>query len=566
MANRGVSRLAPAVGAALAAGLLVAPPGQADLADITMRTAFDIRIDGTVPDSAREVTRVGDVNGDGVDDLLVGEAPIEYYGRAQSGTLNVVFGGVTGPVDLGALGDRGFRITTASPEDGWGTSSVDGAGDIDGDGYDDLVIGVPSATQNSRFISGAAYVVRGGAAPGDVDLADLGSRGFRIDGAATGDGLGWSVAGAGDVNRDGYDDIVLGARNAENNDRERSGSAYVVFGGSTDPLDLAALGNRGFRIDGAAPNDWLGDSVAGAVDVDADGIDDLLLGAIAADHNGVDGSGSVYVVWGGTTADVDLADLGDRGFRIDGAQRYGQLGVSVAGAGDVNADGVDDLLLGAWGEDHGAGSVYVVFGGDGRPLDLRTLGSRGFRIDGIAQVGDELAGTGDVDADGYDDLLLGTFGGAYLVFGGTARTVALSHPGNRALRIKGARKPVAGPGDINRDGYADLLVGDRRHAYVLYGRPRATLNVKARTRTRKVNATARTRLVRRITVGSGQQARVTVKVLPKKAGKTVTVKATKKRVVVRTRNTPRKTRIRVRIASSAPDHFTKTWTRTWRVR
>ncbi|MEZ5119455.1 MAG: hypothetical protein R2686_06060 [Candidatus Nanopelagicales bacterium] len=564
--------LAQGLAAGLAVGLLAAPPAHADYADVDLRTEVDIRIKGTRPDASRAVARAGDVNGDGYDDVLVGEP--SAYGTDEH-SWYVVFGGVTGPVDLADLGDDGFRITTAAPEHDWGTSSVDGAGDIDGDGYDDLVIGVPSATNNSRFRSGAAYVVRGGAAPGDVDLADLGSRGFRIDGAATGDGLGGSVAGAGDVNRDGYDDILLGATEAENNDRDYSGSAYVVLGGSTDPLDLAALGDRGFRIDGAAPNDRLGSSVAGAVDVNADGWDDLLLGAMYADHSGVDGSGSAYVVWGGATADVDLADLGDRGLRIDGTQPYGQLGVSVAGAGDVNADGVDDMILGAWGEDpggvEGTGSVYVVFGGDRGPLDLRSLGSRGFRIDG-ASLNDAIGGTGtgtgtgDVNGDGYDDLLIGAWDSAYLVFGGSRGSVDLKDPGDRGLRIDRAGKKVAGPGDINRDGYADLVIVAHRTAYVVFGHPTATLTVTARKKAKKIRRTGRTKLVRTIRVGDDQTASVKVKVLPKKGRKTVTVKKTKHRVVLRTRNTPRKTRIRVRIAARGSDYFTTTWKRTWRVR
>ena len=344
-----------------------------------------------------------------------------------------------------------------------------------------MLVGDGSATNNSRRWCGSAYLVLGGTDTRSVDLADLGDRGFRIDGAATGDFLGSSVAGAGDVNADGYDDLLIGAPSAENNDRDFSGSAYVVFGGDTAPLDLADLGNRGFRIDGAAARDRSGSSVAGAGDVNGDGIDDLLIGAPDADNNGHDGSGSAYVVFGGSTNDVDLADLADRGFRIDGTEDYAQLGVSVAGAGDVNGDGFDDLLLGAWGEY--AGAAYVVFGGNDQSLDLRDLGSRGFRIGG-AFVNDMIGaagtgtGTGDVNGDGYDDLLIGAWpDSAYLVFGGSSGSVDLKDPGDRGLRIDRAGRKVAGPGDINRDGYADLVIVAHRTAYVVFGHPTASLTV-----------------------------------------------------------------------------------------
>ena len=373
-------------------GLLAAPPAHADYADVDLRTEVDIRIKGTRPDTSRSVARAGDVNGDGYDDVLVGE-PSAYYtaGYNAAGSWYVVFGGTTGRIELADLGGRGFRIDGAANSQG---ISATGVGDVNGDGYGDVLVGDGSATNNSRLWCGSAYLVLGGTDTRSVDLADLGDRGFRIDGAATGDFLGSSVAGAGDVNADGYDDLLIGAASAENNDRDFSGSAYVVFGGDTAPLDLADLGNRGFRIDGAAAQDRSGSSVAGAGDVNGDGHDDVVIGVPTADNNGHDGSGSAYVVFGGSTNNVDLADLADRGFRIDGTEDYAQLGVSVAGAGDVNADGFDDLLLGAWGED--AGAAYVVFGGNDQSLDLRDLGSRGFRIGG-ASLNDTIGGHRDRD-------------------------------------------------------------------------------------------------------------------------------------------------------------------------
>ena len=186
-----------------------------------------------------------------------------------------------------------------------------GAGDVNGDGDDDVLIGAPYVGYNpslaehapgarniSRTDSGASYVVFGSDSPTDIDLADLGPAGFCIDGA-TGDFSGRAVAGLGDVNGDDLDDLLIGAPEAGNNDRDSSGSSYVVFGSEESPdVDLADLGNGGFRIDGTAASDNSGSAVAGAGDVNDDGSNDLLIGAPYAGNNDRDDSGSSYLLLG----------------------------------------------------------------------------------------------------------------------------------------------------------------------------------------------------------------------------------------------------------------------------
>ena len=501
----------------------------------------------------------GDVNGDGYDDLLVG-TPADNNGAGfSSGSAYVVFGGGAGPVDLTALGDRGFRVDGADKYT-YSGRAVAAAGDVNRDGYGDVLIGSPGSVNNNRVGSGSAYVVFGGDDASTVDLASLGDRGFRIDGAPESTNIGGFLAGAGDVNGDGYDDVLLGSPSS------RSETAYVVFGGSqTAAVDLSALGARGFRFSGSMS------SMGGAGDINGDGYDDLIFGDPSARNNYRWSSGSSYVVFGGPTTDVDLADLGDRGFRVDGAAAQDGLGSSVAGAGDVNADGVDDLLIGApanpfWPSRFRAfpPSSYVIFGGNTEALDLKNLGDRGVKI-----AGSPIAAPGDVDGDGVNDLLIRTVspGDDRLVFGG------VSDLGDRKVRLDGTGWSAAG-GDVNGDGYSDLLIplgGVRtKRVYVAFGGPPTTLTVKARKKAKKIRRTGRTKLVRKIRVGDDQAARTTVTVEPKKARKTVKVKQTKRRVVVRTTAMPKKlrkrTRVTVRVVARGTGHLTTTWVRTWRMR
>ena len=188
---------------------------------------------------------------------------------------------------------------------------------------------------------------------GWFDLAALGAQGFRIDGASAGDAFSssspeYSTQGAGDVNGDGLDDMVIGAGWAQNNGRSRSGSAWVVYGKtSTSTVDLAAPDYGGFRIDGAAEQDRL-TATAGAGDVNGDGLGDVVVGPKFSRNDAGLRTGSAAVVFGDSAAgNVDLASLGARGFVMQGAGEGNATGVSVDGAGDVDRDGLADVVIGA---------------------------------------------------------------------------------------------------------------------------------------------------------------------------------------------------------------------------
>ncbi|CAC9531281.1 Flagellar hook-length control protein FliK, partial [uncultured Gammaproteobacteria bacterium] len=213
-----------------------------------------------------------------------------------------------------------------------------------------------------------------------VSMKDM-QRGFVINGETAGDGgysvRGYSVSSAGDVNGDGLDDLIVGVWDADLSGKSYAGKSYVVFGKANgNAINLSAIADAsnptgGFVINGEAARDNSGYSVSSAGDVNGDGLDDLIVGAYQADPNG-DDSGKSYVVFGKTNSSaINLSAIADAsnptgGFVINGEAAGDQSGCSVSNAGDVNGDGLDDLIVGAYnaslsGKSY-AGKSYVVFG------------------------------------------------------------------------------------------------------------------------------------------------------------------------------------------------------------
>ncbi|MFL5748993.1 MAG: hypothetical protein ACJ767_00085 [Chloroflexota bacterium] len=475
----------------LTAGSMVA--GADARAAISLETGYHMKIRGAVDGdlAGYSVAGAGDVNGDGIPDVILGAMWADNAGGQDSGSAYVVFGTRTRTtVNLATLGSAGFKIQgpAGAPNPGANAGiSVDGVGDMNGDGRDDVIVGAWMADSNGRSNSGSAYVVFGKASSTTVDLGALGSAGFSIDGATSGDSAGVSVAGAGDVNGDGRPEAIVGVDN--DGPRDRAGAAYVVFGkASTTPVDLLTfglpgVGHPGFRIDGAQTQDFAY-TVSGAGDMNGDGLGDVIVGADGADNNARLGSGSAYVVFGKSSTDpVQLATfgspVGNAGFRIDGAAAGDQTGNAVAGTGDVNGDGRPDVVVGAPETDvngNGSGSAFVVFGSSSlATVDLAALGARGYRMNGAGGnyfAGESVGGAGDVNADGRPDTVVGAFGrdvwtgSAYAVNGrSTTSTIGLGALDMGGFTMDGSQQgdeagsAVDGVGDMTGDGRSDVVVG-----------------------------------------------------------------------------------------------------------
>lgn len=361
--------------------------------------------------------------------------------------------------------------------EGTGNDVAD-AGDVNGDGRNDLLVGTSDNAGPENV--GRAYVIWGGNG-GRIPAPQLGSRGLEIRSHQPGDLLGQTVSSLGDLDGDGRDEFAVAAPWADPLGRTNAGSVYVVFGGGTpETIVTDDLGSRAIRIDGATSYEFAGGALAAAGDVDGDDVPDLLVGAPGIGHDHVrEGGGGAYLISGAAlTQDIDLATLGPRGFVMSSDIDVAQAGWSVASAGDMNLDGLDEIVVGAPAEFHETtpGRAFVVFGKTDRdPVALEALGEGGWTISSTVlndATGRAVAGGRDVDGDGLPDIVVGSprtadaegfwDGAAHVVFGkADAAPVTLGSQGSVALAGAGGQSGwsvALAPSSTGADT-ADVLVG-----------------------------------------------------------------------------------------------------------
>ena len=421
--------------------------------DRSMSTA-DAALLGTSGDdwTGTALASAGDVDGDGYADLVVGA-----YGQGNdaTGAVYLVHGPVTGELDLANAAIK----WTGESEDDWAGFAIASGSDLTGDGRPDIVIGAryDDSTGNS---SGATYVARS-VGSGTIELSEVAAKVFA---EAEYDSSGFSVAVPGDVDDDGSDDLWIGSPESAANGNA-AGMAHLVFGPVIGPVQLSVAT---YRVVGERVSDKLGCAVAGAGDLDGTGSADLLVSACYSDRNGED-AGAVFQFSTHPESDRLAADADGA---MVGEAAFDQLGTSIAG-GDLDGDGLSDAIVGAPFHDvegsEDAGAAYIAHGPatvDMNAPDAKIVGEgAGDRL------GTSVAVAGDVDGDGFVDLIVGApgrdeggedAGAAYLLFGPLVGQRSASEAEVRfigAAPFDFAGHAVSSAGDFSGDGWPDVAVG-----------------------------------------------------------------------------------------------------------
>lgn len=461
-----------------------------NLANLNGRNGF--AINGTSAGSLGfSVSGAGDINGDGIPDML-------FFGQDENNVNKayVIFGNEKkwpSSIDVDSLnGSDGFVINALEGSD---PIVARGVGDVNNDGIDDILIG--DAWANDQV--GRSYLIFGSKNPWSpsFNITDLnGQNGFVLNGINTSDFSGSFISGLGDINGDHIADFLIGTgiRGIDN----VTNQLYVVFG-NKGPLpasfNLADLdGTNGFTINNANSKDEGSYAIGGVGDINGDGLNDIVIGNPSANNY----TGQSFIIFGNQEpwpAQFDLADLdGNNGFIINGINEEDLSGYAVSGVGDVNKDGLDDILIAAWWANK-YGQIYVLFGSKApwpRIMNLKDLnGFNGFAINGIpASGGYTINGAGDVNHDGYDDILIGApwankeIGQSFIVYGNLTFERALNltnlseYSGfmlNGIILGDWSGDSVSPAGDFNNDGIDDFCIGASQannaagQGYIVFG-------------------------------------------------------------------------------------------------
>jgi hypothetical protein len=399
------------------------------------------------------VASAGDVNGDGYSDVLVG-APFYTNGQTNEGRAFLFYGSATGISLTAAWTSESNQANTMYAQ------AVSTAGDVNGDGYSDIIIGC-RLFSNDQATEGRAFAYYGSATGLPA------SPSWITEGDFAGAEWGGSVACAGDVNGDGYSDVIVGAPRDYDGVQVDEGEAFVFYG---SPAGLSAFanwsveGNKSGAFFGGTMDGFVGNGVASAGDVNGDGYSDIIIAApLYTDV--ASGEGRVYAYMGSATG-LALTPA----WMVESNQVNAVMGNSIACAGDVNGDGYSDVIIGSHLYDNGQtdeGRAFLYLG-SATGLSLTPAWANEINV-ANSYYGCSVASAGDVNGDGYSDVIVGasnytngnsTEGGAFLYLGsaaGLSLTPAWTVEGNNNGYELGIT--VAPAGDINGDGYSDIIVG-----------------------------------------------------------------------------------------------------------
>jgi len=388
----------------------------------TMTSSQGFRISGVTlyaPDNRNLISSTGDVDGDGISDIVIGAAGES----SQVGAVYVIYGKKGGYQDFAVSSltpSKGFKITGYGGAFG---ANIDTRADFNGDGIADIMIG---ASHTSPYVNtGAGYVIYGQKArESDLIIPSMAStRGFVITGYSPAY-VGVAVRSAGDFNGDKIDDLIITAPG------DSLGKAYVIYGQKDDYPSFTLnqiASDKSFILTGTSPAYVLGNNASPAGDFNNDKVPDIMVASFASPSF----EGSVFILYGktGDPADLPTSPIpADRGFQLHGLNPGDLLGSSLASTEDINGDGITDIIIAAKGENSNAGAVYVIYGREDQPsaIDLSILTpEEGVKILGSgpgATFGLSLKDLGDINQDGVPDILIGAPGEskAYVLFGQNA--------------------------------------------------------------------------------------------------------------------------------------------------
>ncbi|WP_223787144.1 integrin alpha [Marinicella meishanensis] len=464
----------------------------------------------------------GDINNDGIDDLIIGASGSDVS-FTNAGAAYVVYGSQSGfPTNYSLSdinGNNGFIMYGNNPGECFG-NSVSGGIDVNNDGIDDMIVSAFECAFDGNNFVGSSYVIfgRDGNFPAEVDVSALnGTNGFVIRGISFTDRAGFAVKLIDDFNGDGIGEIMVTTPDTDINGFN-SGSVYMLFGNDTGfpaILNLASLnGTNGFAVHGKLVDDNLGEYVS-AGDINNDGLSDLIISGKEPYNFLTNTFGTTYVIYGNDQNTAGVFDLNS----IDGLNGFSIIGINDIGstdrldwrissdAIDMNADGIDDLIISypqASEIESKAGVTYVVYGSTQTiptEFDLNSIdGTNGFVIKGsreFERLGFHQSPAGDINHDGFGDLLLSSyqFTGSnesiitsYVIFADPSGFAVNFDPetldGNNGFKIKSIDGsfdytiPVnlSNAGDINADGVDDLMTANYQGVagtsvnYIVYGR------------------------------------------------------------------------------------------------